>query len=199
MSEYVPYLISGFVGIGLAAATGFRIFMPFFFISLASYLDWIPVHESWIWLATLPTVIGTGIAMLLEIIAYYLPFVDNILDTIAVPLATVAGSLLFASQFTELGAFAQWSLAIIAGGGTATAIGAGFAGTRATSSATTAGVGNPIITTVETIGATIMSILAIFAPIIAIIAVFILLYLGFRYGRKLWNKLVGKKTTIISD
>lgn len=199
MNEYIPYIISGFVGLGLAAATGFRVFMPFFFISLASYLGWIPVEDSWTWLSSLPTVIGTGTAMLMEIMAYYLPFVDNILDTIAVPLAAVAGSLLFAAQFTELGAFAQWSLAIIAGGGTATAIGTGFAGTRASSSATTAGIGNPIISTVETIGATIMSLLAIFAPILAIIAVLILLYLVFKYGRKVWQKLMGTKSPKTSD
>ena len=56
--------------------------------------------------------------------------VDNFLDTVTVPLATVAGSVLFASQFIELGTFPQWALAIIAGGGTAATIAAGFAGTR---------------------------------------------------------------------
>ena len=95
---FLPYIISAFIGIGLAAATGFRVFMPIFAVSLASYLGWIPMNESFEWLAGLPTLITTGIAMIAEILAYYIPFIDHLLDTISVPLATIAGSVMFASH-----------------------------------------------------------------------------------------------------
>ena len=185
---FLPYIISAFIGIGLAAATGFRVFMPMFAVSLASYLGWIPMNESFEWLAGLPTLITTGIAMVAEILAYYIPFIDHLLDTISVPLATIAGSVMFASQFADIGTFPQWALALIAGGGTAAAISSGFAGTRAASTATTGGLGNSVVATTETAGAGIMSFLALAAPVIAFIAAVALIITVLVLGKKLWQK-----------
>ena len=194
MSDILPYILSSFIGIGLAAASGFRVFLPLFAVSLASYLGWIPTNDNFQWLSGLPTLIVTGVATLVEILAYYIPVVDNFLDTVTVPLATVAGSVLFASQFIELGTFPQWALAIIAGGGTAATIAAGFAGTRAASTATTAGIGNNVIATTETAGAGLMSVLSIFLPVIAFIIALALLLLVIIFGRKIWRKI--RNTTI---
>lgn len=189
MSDILPYILSSFIGIGLAAASGFRVFLPLFAVSLASYLGWIPTNDNFQWLSGLPTLIVTGVATVVEILAYYIPVVDNFLDTVTVPLATVAGSVLFASQFIELGTFPQWALAIIAGGGTSATIAAGFAGTRAASTATTAGIGNNVIATTETAGAGLMSVLSIFLPVIAFILALALLILVIIFGRKIWRKI----------
>ncbi|WP_027375933.1 DUF4126 domain-containing protein [Kaistella palustris] len=188
-TSFLPYALSAFIGVGLAAATGFRIFLPMFAVSLASYMGWIPMNESFHWLSGLPTLIATGIAMTAEIAAYYIPFVDHLLDTLAVPLATVAGSVMFASQFADIGTFPQWALALIAGGGTAAAISSGFAGTRAASTATTGGLGNSVVATTETAGAGIMSFLALAAPIIAFVVAVILIIVVLILGRKLWRKV----------
>lgn len=185
---YLPYILSAFIGIGLAAATGFRVFMPMFAVSLASYLGWIPMNESFEWLSGLPTLITTGIAMVAEVLAYYIPFIDHLLDTISVPLATVAGSVMFASQFADIGTFPQWALALIAGGGTAAAISSGFAGTRAASTATTGGLGNSVVATTETAGAGLMTFLALAAPVIAFIATVGLIITVLVLGKKLWRK-----------
>lgn len=187
-APYWSYALSAFIGIGLAAASGFRVFLPMFAVSLASYMGWISLPESFHWLSGLPTLIATGIAMVAEILAYYIPYVDHLLDTINVPLATVAGSILFASQFTTMDTFPQWALALIAGGGTAAAISSGFAGTRAASTATTGGLGNSVVATTETAGAGIMSVLAMAAPVIAAIAAVILLGIVFVLGKKIWKK-----------
>lgn len=193
---YLSYLLSAFIGIGLAAASGFRVFLPMFAVSLASYFGWIPMNEHFIWLSGLPTLITTGIATLAEILTYYIPYIDHLLDTISVPLATIAGSVLFASQFADLGTFPTWALALIAGGGTAATISSGFAGTRAASTATTGGIGNSLVATTETAGAGIMSMLAIFAPIIAFIIAVSLITIVFVFGKKIWGKL---KRTISTD
>ncbi|MEI7486408.1 MAG: DUF4126 domain-containing protein [Chryseobacterium sp.] len=193
---YLPYVLSTFIGIGLAAATGFRVFLPMFAVSLASYLHWIPTNESFEWLSGLPTLITTGIATIAEILAYYIPIIDHLLDTISVPMATVAGSVLFASQFADLGTFPQWALALIAGGGTAATISSGFAGLRAASTATTGGLGNSVVGTTETAGAGIMTVLAMAMPILAGICAIILVVLVFVYGRKAWRKLKSKKNVI---
>ncbi|REC48187.1 DUF4126 domain-containing protein [Chryseobacterium pennipullorum] len=196
MLDHVPYLsyvLSAFIGIGLAAATGFRVFLPMFMVSLASYFHWIPMNEQFEWLAGMPTLITTGIATIAEILAYYIPFIDHLLDTLSIPMATVAGSILFASQFADLGTFPQWALALVAGGGTAATISSGFAGIRAASTATTGGLGNSVVGSTETAGAGIMSVLAMAAPIIAAILAIILVFVVVIYGRKAWKKLRGSK------
>lgn len=191
---YFSYIISAFIGIGLAAATGFRVFLPMFIVSLASYFNWIPMNEHFEWLAGLPTLITTGIATIIEILAYYIPFVDHLLDTVSIPMATVAGSILFASQFADLGTFPQWALALIAGGGTAATISSGFAGIRAASTATTGGLGNSMVGTTETAGAGIMSVLSMAAPVIAAIFALITLIVVIIFGRKAWKKLKSTKS-----
>lgn len=103
--SYLPYLLSAFMGVGLAAATGFRVFLPMFAVSLASYMGWIPINENFHWLAGLPVLLTTGIATVVEILAYYIPFMDHLLDTLSIPLATIAGSVMFASQFGDMGVF----------------------------------------------------------------------------------------------
>lgn len=199
MSEnlsFFSYVLSAFIGIGLAAASGFRVFLPMFAVSLASYLHWIPMNEHFEWLAGLPTLVTTGIAMVVEILAYYLPFIDHLLDTISIPMATVAGSVLFASQFTELGTFPQYALALIAGGGTAMTISSGFAGLRAASTATTGGLGNAVVGTSETAGAGIMAILAMAAPVIAAVIAIILVISALVFGRKLWRRLRNRRRAV---
>lgn len=189
MADFLPYLLSTFIGVGLAAASGFRVFLPLFAVSLASYLGLIPMGDNFAWLSGLPTLITTGVATVIEILAYYIPVVDNFLDTLSIPLATIAGSVLFASQFMELGTFPQWALALIAGGGTAATIASGFAGTRAASTATTGGIGNNLVATTETAGAGIMSVLSIFLPVLAFIAAIALIILVLFFGRKIWQKM----------
>jgi hypothetical protein len=175
MLEISETLISVFLGVGLAASVGFRVFLPLFILSLSAYFGIIPLNESWMWVGSLSALITLGLATVLEISAYYIPVFDNLLDTIAVPLAAIAGTAVVVSTAANLDPVVTWSLAIIAGGGTATAIKGSSAATRTASTTTTAGLANPIVSTVETGSATALSIAAIFLPILAIIIVVVLL------------------------
>lgn len=188
MEHLGPYIISLFIGIGLATATGFGVFLPLFFVSLASYFNWMPLQDNWQWVRSLHALIVLGIAMVFEILSYYIPFVDNIMDSIAIPLSAIAGTLLFSSQFAESNDIIKWGLSIIAGGGTAATVSTALSGIRLASSASTAGIGNPLVSTVENTGATLMSVLAIFVPIIAIIMVMVLIYWLFRFGKRIRQK-----------
>ena len=172
-------IISIFLGIGLAASVGFRVFLPLFALSLAGYYNVISLNENWLWVASSPAIITLGVATILEIFAYYIPWFDNLLDTVAVPLAAIAGTAVIVSTVADLSPAITWALAIIAGGGTATAIKGTAASTRLTSTATTGGVTNPVISTVETGTSVVMSAFSIFLPIVAIILV-ILIFIGIR-------------------
>lgn len=173
-------IFSILLGIGLAASVGFRIFVPLFALSIASYYDVIPLNDNWEWISDMPALITLGIATIVEIIAYLIPWLDNALDTIAVPLAAVAGTAVVLSTAADLEPLVTWSLAIIAGGGTATAIKTSTSTTRLASTATTGGVANPIVSTVETGSSIIMAVLAFVAPVLAIILVVIVLWLMFK-------------------
>jgi hypothetical protein len=179
--EFSPEtIISIFIGIGLAASVGFRIFVPLFALSLASFYNIISLNESWEWVGSSTAIIILGIATIVEILAYFIPWLDNLLDTIAVPLAAVAGTAVMVATVSDLDPTITWALAIIAGGGTATAIKGSTSSARLTSTATTAGIANPVISTVETGTSIVMSILAIFIPILAIILVFFIGWILFK-------------------
>ena len=181
-------VISIFLGIGLAASVGFRVFLPLFVLSMASYFGLWELNDNWEWIGSLTAVIALGVAMLLEIGAYFIPWVDNLLDSIAIPLAAIAGTAVMVATAANLDPLVTWSLAIIAGGGTATAIKGASATGRLASTGTTGGLANPLISTVETGTAVVVSMASIFAPILAAFFVLIILFLLFRTFRKLRPK-----------
>ena len=186
--EYFEIIISVFLGIGLAAAVGFRIFLPLLILSVAGYYEVIPLNESWQWVGSMAAIITMAVAAVIELFGYYIPWLDNLLDTIALPLATLAGTAVMVATVTDLNPVVTWALAIIAGGGTAAAIKGNASAARLTSTASTAGIANPIITTVETAIAALMSFASIFIPILAFIFVLVLFFLIVRFYKKLRKK-----------
>ncbi|AIZ42168.1 DUF4126 domain-containing protein [Cellulophaga baltica] len=178
-------ILSIFLGIGLAASVGFRVFLPLFALSLASYFNLWELNDSWQWIGSLAAVVALGVATLVEIFAYFIPWVDNLLDSAAVPLAAIAGTAVMVSTVANLDPVVTWSLAIIAGGGTATAIKGASATTRLASTSTTGGLANPIVSTVETGTAMVVTTASIFAPIIAGVLVVIILAVIFWIYRKI--------------
>lgn len=180
------------LGIGLSAATGFRIFIPFLVASIASMTGFLPLSESFEWIGTYPALIAFGAATILEIGAYYIPWFDNLLDTIATPAAFIAGGVLMVAVVSGLPPLVKWSLAIIAGSGAAGIVQTGTSVTRLTSTTTTGGIGNPVVSTVEAGSSFGLSTLAIFLPIIAGLTAFLLL---FWFGKKVYIKLKPKRPT----
>ncbi|MCK5676967.1 MAG: DUF4126 domain-containing protein, partial [Flavobacteriaceae bacterium] len=107
--------LSILLGIALASAVGFRIFVPFFILSIASHFQLIDLNENWLWIGSTSAMITLFIATFAEILAYLIPWVDNILDTIAIPLAAIAGTAIMLSTVADFDPFITWTLAIIAG------------------------------------------------------------------------------------
>ncbi|NNJ89473.1 MAG: DUF4126 domain-containing protein [Eudoraea sp.] len=182
-------IISIFLGIGLAASVGFRVFLPLFVLSAASYFGMWDLNANWEWIGSLFALITLGVATLLEVFAYFIPYVDNLLDSLALPLAALAGTAVMVATISDLDPVITWSLAIIAGGGTASAIKGASATGRIASTTTTAGIGNPVISFIETTTALVVAVVSVIAPVIAVILVIMLLILIFSIYRKLRPKL----------
>jgi Domain of unknown function (DUF4126) len=173
------------LGVGLAAATGFRVFLPMLVVSVAAYSEHLPLSENFAWLGTPGALIMLGVAALVEILAYYIPGVDNLLDVLATPAAVVAGTLVSAAVITDLPPMLKWTTAIIAGGGLAGLTQGVTALLRAKSTVITAGVGNPVIATAELGGSLLVSLLALAAPLIALLVVIVFLWLAMRLIRRI--------------
>jgi hypothetical protein len=170
----VEIALSILAGIGLSAAAGFRIFVPLLATCLAARFDWIELAGGFAWLGTDTALIVLAVATVIEILAYYVPWVDNALDTIATPTAVVAGVMLTASVITDLPPLARWTLAIVAGGGAASIFQGLTAGTRTLSSFSTAGLANPVVATAELGAAVALAVLALLVPVAAFVAVVVL-------------------------
>jgi hypothetical protein len=159
------------VGIGLSAACGFRVFVPLLGLSMASMCGHVTLAPGFEWIGTGTAFFTFSVATVLEIGAFYIPWLDHLLDVIATPAAIVAGSIMTASMVGDMTPFLRWSMAIIAGGGAAGIIQTGTVVGRAASTATTGGFGNFIISTIELIGAVLTTILAILLPVLCLIMV----------------------------
>ena len=162
------------IGIGLAASAGFRVFVPMLVAAIAARTGILPLNESFQWLASWPSIIILGTATVVEILAYYIPVVDNLLDTLSTPLAIGAGTLLLTSVLPIDSELMKWITGAAVGGGSAAVVQSGSALTRLTSTKLTAGLGNPVVATVENVAATGTSILSLVIPFF-ILALFLLL------------------------
>lgn len=180
--------ISLVIGIGLSAAAGFRLLVPFLALSIAAVFGHFPISPEMEWLNSFPALEALAVGLLLEILAFYIPWFDHLLDAITFPASILAGTLITASFTSHLDPFLQWSLAIVAGGGAAAAAKTLAGGTRVTSTLTTGGFGNFIVATLEVLGAIALSTLALVLPKLAIVLVPLLIAVLTWQGYRVWKR-----------
>jgi len=168
-------LLGLFIGIGLSATCGFRIFVPLLGMSIAHHAGALSFSNGFDWIGSWPATIAFGIAMIIEIAAYYIPWLDNMLDTIATPAAIIAGTIATASMVGDVTPFLRWSLAIIAGGGVAALVQGSSVLVRGLSTASTGGLANPIVSTGELAASVAGTLISIALPTFAVILVLFLL------------------------
>jgi len=174
------------LGLGLSAACGFRVFIPPLAMGVGARADLIDLGESWSWMGETWVMAIFAVATLLEIGAYYIPWLDNLMDTITTPSAIIAGIIVTSSSLDGMDPTLQWILAIVAGGGTSGTIQLGTVATRAVSTATTGGIANPLVSTVEAGACILCTILALLLPVIAAFLVVALMFVAI-------NKIVNRK------
>lgn len=190
MAAHMETIFAVVTGIGLSAACGFRVFIPLLALSLASMYGYIHLAPGFEWIGGYYAVIAFASATILEIIAYYVPWLDNIMDTIASPVSILAGTIATASVITDMPPALKWMVAIIAGGGIAGLLQGATTAVRLKSSLFTGGIGNVGIATFELVGSAITSTLAIILPIVGFIlvaafAVYLLSKVSHNFFRKM--------------
>ena len=164
------------VGIGLSAACGFRVFVPLLALGLSTKLGILHPGPSFAWLGSWPALLALALATMLEIGAYYIPWLDNLLDTLMTPLAVIAGVLTTAALTGDLPPLLQWALALIAGGGVSGLVQSGTVALRAGSTATTLGLANPLVSTLELLGSIALVLVSLLLPFLALALALLVLF-----------------------
>lgn len=179
MPDPIESLIAVAIGVGLAAATGFRVFLPFLVAGLAARWGALPLASGFEWLSTTGALVAMGTASVMEVAAYYIPGLDHLLDLLAGPAAVVAGIVVSASVMADIPPHVLWPIAIIGGGGVAGFTKASSAIVRAKAGLTTAGLANPVVSTGETVGAIGVAVAAVAVPLLCLaVVVLVMVWLG---------------------
>ena len=174
-------ILSLILGVGLSAACGFRVFVPPLIISIAALSGNLELSPGFDWLASYPALIALATASVFEILCYYIPVVDNFMDSIATPAAVVAGAATAASMVTDTSPMLAWAIAVIAGGAAAGTVQATTVALRGASTLATGGLANPLLSSVELGGAVTASISAMIAPIVTLILILLLIIVARKF------------------
>ncbi len=186
--EYAQLALGAGLGIALAAACGFRVFVPMLVVAVATRLEMLPAQDGLEWVASWWAIVALSTATVVEIAAYYVPWVDNILDTIGVPSAAVAGVLVAYVAMADAHPALAWTIAAVAGGGSAATVKLGMTAVRGASTATTGGTMNWAVTSVESATSSALAILAVVIPVgvavITLVGLGVLIYFIVRRRRR---------------
>ena len=180
--DIVQILLSLSLGLGLAAACGFRVFIPPLMMGVGSRLDLYKLEGSFVWVDDNWAIAIFAVATLLEIGGYFIPWIDNLLDTVATPAAIIGGVFVTSASLEgELDPSAQWTLSVIAGGSVSGVIQLGTVATRAISTGTTGGLANPIISLLEAVASILCILISLFLVAIIPIVIIFLIWKSIRY------------------
>jgi hypothetical protein len=171
-------------GLGLAAACGFRVFVPLLAASVGFNGGHLALAPGFDWIGSPVAMIAFAVATLFEVVAYYVPWLDHALDVIATPAAVLAGMLASASVLVDMPPLLKWSVVMIGGGGIAGLTQGATVALRVKSGLFTGGFGNAGVSTMELLSATATAILAIALPLLALVAVFVMLIASVRIIRR---------------
>ena len=179
------------VGLGLSAACGFRVFVPLLVASVAAQAGYLPLSPGFEWIGTREALLAFATATFLEVLAYYVPWLDSILDTIATPAAVLAGIIASASVLTDLPPPLKWGATLIGGGLAGFAQGSSVL-LRLKSAVFTGGLANPLVSTAELIAALVLALLAVLLPLVCLVMIAALSSLAFRRAGRL---VLGRRHT----
>lgn len=194
MSEAFQFIPLVALAVCLSAACGCKIFLPPFILGLLAYFGYWDISDpNLVWLGSLSALIILGVATFVEICAYYIPYIDNLLDTIAAPAAVIAGVLLSSTILSNYDPAIKWGVAILAGGGASGLVQGSTMALRAASTGLTGGLGNFVVATFEIIFAILLTLFGVLLPVIGVLFVVGLLYLFYLGIKNLKNKIMEKK------
>jgi hypothetical protein len=184
-------LLSGLLSsLGLSGAAGLNAYVPLLVVGLLSRLGVMHLNGPFDLLANPWVLLAVGVLGVLDFVGDKIPGVDSALHLVGGLINTAAGAVLFAAQTGVADVPPALSLAlgvIVAGGvhATRTAV-------RPVATATTGGLGNPLVSTLEDGTSLLLSLLAVFMPVLAVLLLAAVILVAYR----LWTRLRGRRRAL---
>lgn len=179
------------LAIGLSAACGFRIFIPPLTYGIFYKANLVELSDSWSWIGNDWVILLFALATIFELMATFIPYIDNLLDIISTPVSILAGTILASSVLSDLDPSLQWILSIICGVGVTGSFQLSTVTMRGMSTFFSGGIFNPVFAFVEDILAFFIAVSTILIPslgLIIIIGIFIFFLIKKKEFRKRKNR-----------
>lgn len=184
------WVLPALLGLGLASATGLRTFLPMLMLAVAAKFELFGIRliDQMDWLASWPAISALAIATVAEFAGDKVPAIDHALNAVGYVTRPVAGAIAAGSVFWAVDPTAAAIAGVIVGAPAALAFNAAQTGARVTSTATTGGLGNPVVSFIEDALAFVTVILAFLAPIVVPVVLIVLAILVFRLARRIRDR-----------
>lgn len=192
------WVLPALLGLGLASATGLRTFLPLLMLALAAKfgLFGIDLNDRMAWLADWPAISALAVAAVVEFTGDKVPVVDHALNVMGAFTRPIAGAVAAGSVFAGVDPMTAAIAGLIVGAPTAFAFNAAQGGARLTSTATTGGIGNPILSFIEDVLSFLMVVLAFLAPILVPILMIVLAIAVFRLARRMRGRMDAREDAL---
>jgi len=156
-------------GLTLAAPAGVNAYIPLLAVALAERLGWLHLDAPYDILGAWWVIAIIAVLLIVEVVADKVPAVDHVNDVIQTVVRPAAGGLLAVSASGH-GSVSPVVL-LVAGVLIAGGVHAVKASARPVVNVSTAGAGAPVVSTLEDIGAVIVTVLALLVPVLAAIVI----------------------------
>lgn len=180
-----------FAALGLSSTAGIRAYLPLLALGIASDAGLVQMQGGFHDLGSPAILLVLAILVVGEFIVDKVPVIDHISDLVHTVIRPISGAVIMAGTANPISHDHPWIAALI-GAVLAFAFHGVKAASRPAVSATTAGVGNPIVSIIEDVAAVLLSLLMLFAPIIGIIALTLIAIAFMRFVSRIFRKLTGK-------
>jgi len=171
-------VITGILGaFGLSASAGLNAYIPLLVVSLlAKFTNLITLSKPWDALTSWWTIGVLAVLVIVEGVADKVPAVDHVNDAIQTFIRPTAGAIVFAASagnVTEVSPVLSLICGLLVAGTVHTVKSVAV---RPLITATTSGVGDPVVSTAEDIAATVISVLSIALPILMLVVLVLLIW-----------------------
>lgn len=173
-----------FTAFGLSTSAGLNAYLPLLIVALtARFTDLINLEAPWDVLTSWWVIGVLAVLLVVEMIADKVPVVDHANDVIQTVVRPAAGAILFASN-SNLISDLHPALAVACGLLLAGGVHAAKATVRPVVTATTGGVGNPVVSFLEDVVAFVVSVLSILLPILTFLLIVVFAWWTWRWWRR---------------
>jgi len=186
MTEIVGGVLGAF---GLSASAGLNAYIPLLVVSLmAKFTNLIELAEPWNALESWWTIGVLAVLGTVELVADKVPVVDQVNDAVQTFIRPVAGVILFATSaktITEINPVLSMICGLLVAGSVHAAK---SLVARPIIEASTAGIGTPVVSTVEDVFATVISVLAVALPLLMLILLILIVWWIFWFVGRLKSR-----------